>query len=179
MPEIYALIVQDPKKRVGYEEEWMKINLPRTFAYLHKFKEVLLSRGSNVVRELAEKTAFYTMYSIGEYTFAPYKVVWKRMASDLEAVVLSKIKTPIGEKDVIPTDTTSLIPFKSAEEAHYVCAILNSSPVRFCVRSYSSGGRGFGAPSIIRHFGIPKYDKEKEVHWRVSELSKRAHTLAK
>jgi len=127
---------------------------------------------------LAEKTAFYTMYGIGEYTFAPYKVVWKRMASDLEAVVLSKIKTPIGEKDVIPTDTTSLIPFKSAEEAHYVCAILNSSPVRFYVRSYSSGGRGFGAPSIIRHFGIPKYDK-KEVHWRVSELSKRAHTLAK
>jgi len=179
MPEIYALVVQDPKKRVGYEEEWMKINLPRTFAYLHKFKDVLLSRGSNVVRELAEKTAFYTMYGIGEYTFAPYKVVWKRMASDLEAVVLSKIKTPIGEKDVIPTDTTSLIPFKSAEEAHYVCAILNSSPVRFCVRSYSSGGRGFGAPSIIRHFGIPKYDMENEDHWRVSELSKRAHTLAK
>ena len=45
-----------------------------------------------------------------EQSFAPCKVVWKRMASDLEAVVLSKIKTPIGEKDVIPTDTTSLIP---------------------------------------------------------------------
>jgi uncharacterized membrane protein len=43
-PEIYALIVQDPKKRVGYEEEWMKVNLPRTYAYLHKFKELLLSR---------------------------------------------------------------------------------------------------------------------------------------
>jgi len=100
MPEIYALIVQDPKKRVGYEGEWMKINLPRTFGYLHKFKDVPLSRGSNVVRELAEKTAFYTMYGIGEYTFAPYKVVWKRMASDLEAVVLSKVKTPVGEKEV-------------------------------------------------------------------------------
>ena len=100
MPEIYALNVQDPKKREGYEGEWMKINLPRTFGYLHKFKDVLLSRGSNVVRELAEKTAFYTMYGIGEYTCAPYKVVWKRMASDLEAVVLSKVKTPVGEKEV-------------------------------------------------------------------------------
>jgi len=216
MPEIYALIVQDPKKRVGYEEEWMKINLPRTFAYLHRFKELLLSRQNywkyfskesidnkdvreklkehhKYIRALGKRVRngkdlyvfqvsnapFYTMFNIGEQSFAPYKVVWKRMASDLEAVVLSKIKTPIGEKDVIPTDTTSLIPFKSAEEAHYVCAILNSSPVRFCVRSYSSGGRGFGAPSIIRHFGIPKYDKEKEVHWRVSELSKRAHELAK
>jgi hypothetical protein len=101
------------------------------------------------------------------------------MASDLEAVVLSKVKTPIGEKDVIPTDTTSLIPFKSAEEAHYVGAILNSSPVLFCVRSYSSAGRGFGAPSIVKHFGIPKYERSNECQRRISELSKKAHGLAK
>ncbi|NOR77648.1 MAG: hypothetical protein GQ523_04325 [Methanophagales archaeon] len=55
---------------------------------MHIFKGILLSRGSKVVRELAEKTTFYTMYGIGEYTFAPYKVVWKRMANDLEALVL-------------------------------------------------------------------------------------------
>ena len=215
-PEVYALIVQNPKKRVGYEEEWMKVNLPRTFAYLHKFKELLLSRPNywkyfakesvdskdsseklkehhKYVRALGKRVRsrkelyvfqvsnapFYTMFNIGEQSFAPYKVVWKRMASDLEAVVLSKVETPIGEKEVIPTDTTSLIPFRSEEEAHYVCAILNSSPVRFCVRSYSSAGRGFGAPSIIKHFGIPKYERRNEGHRKVSELSKRAHELAK
>jgi hypothetical protein len=215
-PEVYALIVQDPKKRVGYEEEWMKVNLPKTFGYLHRFKELLLSRPNywkyfskevvdskdsseklkehhGYVRSLGKRirngkdlyvfqvsdASFYTMFNIGEQSFAPYKVVWKRMANDLEAVVLSKVETPIGEKDVIPTDTTSLIPFKKEEEAHYVCAILNSSPVRFCVRSYSSAGRGFGAPSIIKHFGIPKYEKGNESHRKVSELSKRAHGLAK
>jgi len=215
-PEVYALIVQDPKKRLGYEEEWMKVNLPRTFGYLHRFKELLLSRqnywkyfskesvgskdSNEKLKELHEyirsvgkrirngkelyvfqvsDAPFYTMFNIGEQSFAPYKVVWKRMANDLEAVVLSKVKTPIGEKDVIPTDTTSLIPFKSEEEAHYVCAILNSSPVRFCVRSYSSAGRGFGAPSIVKHFGIPKYEKNNEGLRKVSELSKRAHGLAK
>jgi hypothetical protein len=83
------------------------------------------------------------------------------------AVVLSKVETPIGEKDVIPTDTTSLIPFKSEAEAHYVCAILNSALVRFCVRSYSSAGRGFGAPSVVKHFGIPKYEKGNEGHRRI------------
>ncbi|MEA2051204.1 MAG: N-6 DNA methylase, partial [Euryarchaeota archaeon] len=213
-PEVYALIVQDPKKRVGYEEEWMKINLPRTFGYLHRFKELLLSRPNywkyfskesidnkdvseklkehhKYVRPLGKKARngkelyvfqvsnapFYTMFNIGEQSFAPYKVVWKRMANDLEAVVLSKVKTPIGEKDVIPTDTTSLIPFTSEEEAHYVCAILNSAPVRFCVRSYSSAGRGFGAPSIIKHFGIPKYMKGNESHQEISELSKKAQGL--
>ncbi|MBE0516422.1 MAG: hypothetical protein IBX41_03380, partial [Methanophagales archaeon] len=178
-PEIYALIAQDPKKRVGYEEDWMKITLPRTFGYLYKFKEVLLSRGSNVVRELAEKTAFYTMYGIGEYTFAPYKVVWKRMANDITAVVLYRISTPIGEKDMIPTDTTSLIPFNGEEEAHYVCTILNSTVVRFFVRSYSSAGRGFGAPSIIKHLRIPKYENSNVNHQKLSSLSKKAHALAK
>jgi hypothetical protein len=119
------------------------------------------------------------MFNIGVQSFAPYKVVWTRMASDLEAAVLSRVETPIGEKDVVPTDTTSLIPFRSEEEAHYVYAILNSSPVRFCVRSYSSAGRGFGAPSIVKHFGIPKYVKGNESHQEISELSKKAHGLAK
>ena len=60
-----------------------------------------------------------------------------------------------------------------------MCAILNSSPVRFCVRSYSSAGRGFGAPSIVTHLGIPKYVKGNESHQEISELSKKAHGLAK
>jgi hypothetical protein len=97
-PEIYTLIAQDPKRRVGYVEEWMKINLPRTFAYLHIFKGILLSRGSKVVRELAENTTFYTMYGIGEYSFAPYKVVWKRMANDLEALVLSSSRRRLAKR---------------------------------------------------------------------------------
>jgi len=60
-----------------------------------------------------------------------------------------------------------------------VCAILNSALVRFCVRSYSSAGRGFGAPSVVKHFRIPKYEKGDKEHLRISELSKRAHGLAK
>jgi len=60
-----------------------------------------------------------------------------------------------------------------------VCAILNSVMVRFCVRYYSSAGRGFGAPSVVKHFGIPEYEKGNECHRRISELSKRAQGLAK
>ncbi len=59
-----------------------------------------------------------------------------------------------------------------------MCAILNSALIRFCVRSYSSAGRGFGTPSVIKHFRVPKYENEDERHLRISELSKRAHGLA-
>jgi len=216
-PEIYSLIVQDPKKRVGYEEAWMKVNLPKTYTdYLSRFIDRLLSRenywkyyskemldSKDLTEKLKERykyvrssgkrevngkelyvfqvsdAPFYTMFNIGEPTFAPYKVVWKRMANDLEAVVLSKINTPIGEKAVIPTDTTSLIPFKTDDEAHYVCAILNSAAIRFLVRSYSSAGRGFGAPSIIKYLRVPKYAKSDQQHRKLSSLSKQAHDLAK
>lgn len=60
-----------------------------------------------------------------------------------------------------------------------MCAILNSALVRFCVQSYSSAGRGFGAPSVVKYFRIPEYEKGNESHLRISELSKRAHGLAK
>jgi len=47
------------------------------------------------------------------------------------------------------------------------------------VRSYSSAGRGFGTPSIVKHFEIPKYEKNNEGQRKLSELSKKAHELAK
>jgi hypothetical protein len=47
------------------------------------------------------------------------------------------------------------------------------------VRSYSSAGRRFGTSSIVKHFGIPKYERGNESHRKVSELSKKAHGLAK
>lgn len=60
-----------------------------------------------------------------------------------------------------------------------MCAILNSALVRFCVQSYSSAGRGFGAPAVVKYLGIPEYEKGDERHLRISVLSKRAQGLAK
>ena len=177
-PEIYVVIVQDPATREGYPESRMKVEWPETYGYLLNFKHELLNRGSRAVRELAERTVFYTMYGIGTYTFAPYKVVWKRMAGDLVAAVVSTFPTPFGDRLGIATDTTSLIPFDSAAEAHYVCALLNSLPARVFIRSFSSAGRGFGAPSIINHVALPEYDFNNPLHGSLASLSQRAHVLA-
>ncbi|HEY5599561.1 MAG TPA: hypothetical protein VIK48_02620, partial [Candidatus Manganitrophaceae bacterium] len=89
----YLLISQDPKTRAPYPEDWMLDHAPLSYAYLEQFKKILLSRGSRVVRQFAEKTEFYAMYGIGEYSFTKYRVVWKRMASKLSAVVLSTVRT--------------------------------------------------------------------------------------
>ena len=171
----YVLISQDPAQRAPYPEEWMLDHAPLTLAYLKQFEKVLKSRGSNIVRQFAEKTEFYAMFGIGSYTFARYRVVWKRMTNRMAATVLTTWKTPFGSKTVVATDTTSLFTAKSADEAHYLCAIINSKTVDDFIRSFSSGGRGFGAPSVVKDLAIPLFDDGKRVHRRLAQLSCDAH----
>ncbi len=99
------------------------------------------------------------------------------MASDLVAAVASQAKTPYGFKTIIPTDTTSLIAAEDEAEAHYLCAILNSTPVREFIKTYSSAGRGFGAPSVMQHVGIRKFDPTNPVHAGLADLSRQLHDL--
>jgi len=171
----FLLVAQNPDRREPYSEKEMKNNWPRTYSYLVNFKEVLLSRASRTIKELAERTAFYAMYGIGNHTIANYKVVWKRMASDLVAVVVSQYKTPYSFKTVIPTDTTSFFATNNEAEAHYLCAIINSRVVRDFIRSFSSAGRGFGAPSVMEHLGIPKFNSKSKLHMKLAEISKKCH----
>ena len=51
-------------------------------------------------------------------------------------------------------------------------------PTRVFIRSFSSAGRGFGAPSIINHVALPEYDFNDPLHGSLSSLSQRAHALA-
>jgi hypothetical protein len=171
----YVLVSQDPARRAPYPEDWMLEHTPLTFGYLKQFEKVLRSRGSNIVRQFAEKTEFYAMFGIGSYTFARHRVAWKRMASRMAAVVLDGWKTPFGRKTLIATDTTSLFTAKTADEADYLCAILNSKTVDDFIRSFSSGGRGFGAPSVVKDLAIPRYDEGKRLHGRLARLSREAH----
>jgi len=175
--EIYLLLAQDPQKREPYPEEIMRANWPRTYGYLNKFREQLLSRASKSIKRLAERTAFYAMFGIGPYTVSKYKVVWKFMSNDITATVISQTKTPFGHKLIIPIKTVALFSLDNDEEAHYLCAVINSIPVRDFIKSFSSAGRGFGAPSVMQHVGIPKFDKSNKLHLQLANLSKELHEL--
>jgi hypothetical protein len=175
----YVVMSQDPKTREPYPHDWMMSEVPLTHAYLNQFKSVLLSRGSRLVREFAEKTEFYAMYGIGQYSVAKYRVTWKRMASRIEAVVLSTLKTPFSTKTLISTDTTSFFALDDRQEAHYLCAALNSDIVDAYIRSFSSAGRGFGSPSVMENVAFPKFDARNKLHARLAELSEEAHALVK
>jgi methylase of polypeptide subunit release factors len=176
-PEIYMLVVQNPTTRRGYSEEFIKDKYSRTYGYLTKFKEILLQRPLYKKYYEQTKAPFYSQFNISKETFARYKVVWKRMTNDLIATVVSQLKTPFGYKTIIPLETTTFIPTDNESEAHYLCAIINSKPVRDFIKSFSSAGRGFGTPSVMEHVAIPKFDPENPLHQKLAEISKKCHAL--
>ncbi len=174
----FVLIVNDKDNPMrGYDESVMKSEWPLTFSYLTKFREELSQRTSYKKFHLKSGAPFYSQYNIGNYTFSRYKVVWKRMTTDIVATVISEIKTPFGYKAVISLDTTVIFPVENEAEAHYLCAIINSKTVRDFIKSFSSAGRGFGTPSVMEHVGIPKFDSKNPLHQKLAEISKNCHQL--
>jgi len=176
----YILMVQDPEKRVGYDEKWLKRELPHTYAYLKQFEDILKAR-SGYKKYFDPKTdPFYSMYNVGTYSFAPYKTVWKRMGTSIEAVVTSKITDRfIGSKPPLHKETTIFIPSEVKDEAHYLCAVLNSLIVNFVAKSYSvKGGKAFGSANLLEYVRIPQFDPTNTEHEVLSQLSQQAHELA-
>ena len=176
-PEIYVVFPVNAIEKIPYSEPTMKEKWPRTYSYLSKFKTTLKNRQSKAARMLAEKSVFYVMLGYGPYTISNFKVIWKRMTDDIFASVISHHKTPYGYRTLIPLGTTAFFSPESEEEAHYLCAIINSIPVREYIKSYSSAGRGYGTPSVMEHVGIPKFDPKNKTHRKLADISKKCHHL--
>ncbi len=170
-PSAYILMVQDPSKRSGYEESWLKVHLPHTYAYLADFEPLLRQRSGYRKYFDPDKDAFYSMYDVADYTFAPYKVVWREQASELTASAVVAEQQPS-----IPDHKLMLVPCSSAPEAFYLAACLNSAPARLAVGSYVVG---IGMSThVLEHVAIPRFDASSQLHRSLASLSRRAHQLA-
>jgi len=113
------------------------------------------------------------MFDVGDYTLAPWKVVWRYIANDfICAVTESK-----DEKVIVPNEKLMLLGFDNYLETYYVCALCNSSPVRYAVNSYIVGTQI--APHVLQNVRIPKFNPQSPLHLHLSELSEKAHKVAK
>jgi SAM-dependent methyltransferase len=172
-PSTYMLVPQDeedPSK--GLPETIMQIRYPKTYAYLKRFETELLNRSGYKKYLAPAGNPFYAVYNTGPYTFAPYKVVWPNIASDLRAAVVSDHEG----RPVMPEHVVTLVPFDSEREAHFVCALVNSAPVNFAVQSYSTrGGKSFGTPHVLKNVHVPTFDPKDAAHRRLAKLSQQAH----
>ena len=171
-PSAWMIVPQDPEDPTrAYPEKRLQADYPRTYGYLKRFEKVLRSRSG--WRQILSKREreFYGVMDIGDYTFAPWKVVWREVSHTIDAAVA----TLHNGKPVVADHTLITIECYQEEEAHYLCGALNSSCARLCVQAYIVLHPD---PHILEHIRIPRYDPTDAVHRRLSELSQAAHEAA-
>lgn len=170
----WIIVPQDPTNPTrAYPEAKLQADYPKTYSYLKRFEEVLRNRSGFKQILSKRETEFYGVMDIGNYTFAPWKVVWRgQVAPHLVAAVTSTL----DGKVIVPDQTVYLASFKEPAPAHFLCACLNSSPIRL---TYAMHGYKHVTMDVIKHIRIPRYDSSDPVHRRLSELSEEAHEAAK
>jgi hypothetical protein len=174
------IITHDSTTGEPLQESKMKIEYPKLYSYLKNFKAELEKRTIKPFLGKKHKTPFYRLDNIGRYTFAPYKVVWKRIAGAITGKAVSfaaaVVKGAEEGKPIIPDDSLIMIDFNELEEAYYVSAVLNSSIIRLIIASYTYELRQ--ETHITRYVRIPKFDTSNSLHRNISAFSSKAHLLA-
>ena len=167
-------MVQDPKTRAAVPATTLRKDQPKTYEYLREFKPLLLNRGSRAVQAVMAASEFYAMFAVGVETYAPFKVVWRRMGNVFHAAFCSTIDDDFsGTKLVIPSDTVSFVAFEKEDEAFFFLALLNSSPAKAAIYSFSAAGRGLGAPAILKQLNIQAYAKaDPSLRRKLSQAAK-------
>jgi hypothetical protein len=159
-------IASDPAK--GFPQGEMQNGFPKTFAYFNQFEPQLRKRSGFKQFFNTETAPFYSIYNVGPYTFAPFKVCWREVANDLNAAVCSSL----DEKVVVPDHTLIAIGCESEPEAHFICALINSPPSNFIVRGYVAL---HPSPHILKYIKIGRFNAKDKTHRALAANSKACH----
>ena len=179
-PKSFAIIPYDNTGKCISTEK-LKVESPNTYKYFYKTDDeifkLLEKRGIYQKHLKNASIPLHGLYNIGGYTFSPYKVVWKALASGMISSVISTIKTDHSpEKLVIPDHNVLMIPFENKENAHYLCGVLNSKIINDFVTSYISW---FYSSHILKHINIPDFDNSNSEHIDIAKLSIQGHKNGK
>jgi N-6 DNA Methylase len=145
---------------------------PLTFKYFSRFKSQLSSRSS--LRRFQKGKPFYSLWSTGSYTFAPYKVLWREIGKAFAAAYVGSSDAGGQPKVVIPDHKLYFIPVETEAEAAYLTGFLNAPLVSQSVSAYAAQ-LSLGA-SVAEYLRIPKFDQANHV---MQELSDKALELTR
>lgn len=156
-------------------QEKMKVDCPKTYEYLLKFKEDLDGRkGFAGWEKDIQKQEFHAILRIGDYTFSNYKVIWKYIASEFVCAVISTVEDEyLGEKMLLPNEKIMYVSFDDETEAYYLCGILSSTYVAECVKSYMNPTSI--SAHVLNKLNIPQFDPNNQDHLEIARLCKEGH----
>ncbi len=143
---------------------------PKVVAYLSRFRKHLVNRGS--YKRYQKGRPFWSLWNVGEYTFSPYKVVWREMAGqNFCAAYVSESTDPVlGTKLVVPDHKLYFVPVDNEMEAAYLTGLLNAPSVTQAITSYSPS-LSLGT-NVVEHLDIPKYDPYDLDHFMLAVRSR-------
>ncbi|MGF3573679.1 MAG: hypothetical protein ACQXXG_09725, partial [Candidatus Bathyarchaeia archaeon] len=168
----YSILLYDPKTGKIHKEKTAKTRYPKAYSFLHNFRNEIMN-GANY-KQFGKNSPFFFIYRVDDHTFAPYKVMWKEVGTKVDAVVVGNFADPfVGTKPIIPDYTCVYVPLEDENEAHYLCAILNSV-VSKCITSYI---HLHPDPHVLDYVKVPLFDKKVPLHMELARLSKKAHKL--
>ncbi len=112
----YLLVTQ---RSVGEDTAHLESDAPAVWQYLQDHADALAKRGSSIYRNRPP----FSIFGVGSYTFAPWKVAISGFYKKLRFTVVS----PIQGQPAVFDDTVYFLPCLSKDEAKFLAEILNSS----------------------------------------------------
>lgn len=123
-PERYVLVTQ---RKPSDDTEAIQERAPKTWAYLTAHASALDQRGSIIY----QKRHRFSVFGVGDYTFAPWKVAVSGLYKNCRFEVIGQQHG----KPIMLDDTCYFIPCSSEEEAIFLCELLNSDVCQRFLRS--------------------------------------------
>jgi hypothetical protein len=111
-----------PQRALGEDTETLRTRAPRLWAYLQHHRAALDGRKSRIY---ANQPAF-SIFGIGDYSFAPYKVAICGLYKRFEFAVIR----PHDGQSVMVDDTAYFLPCETEADAEALAQALTSGPAR-------------------------------------------------
>lgn len=175
---IVAFPYDNMHDKLPLNKEELYATSPKLLRYYENNKQYLIAQTEYSDKIIGNKEApYYALARTGKYSHADWYVVFRDNTKWVSAVIgklnttWGGVKYPAFQNHCVSVCEKTDGSFISEDEAHYICAILNSHIVEKFVLS-TSDKRTFKIRIPVR---IDEYDEKNNMHQQLVELSKQAH----
>lgn len=182
----FMIVPHTATYKYGIPVDVLSRTAPDTYLWLNYYHDVLLdTRIQNGKFFNQDTQPFYRLDNVGEYTYSPYKVLWKEQTGSMSAVVVGSYLESIPnadptlfskDKPIVVDSKVLMLDVCDEMEAYYVCGIINSYSVTNVIDGYAiSTNRGV---DVLKYVAIPLFDENNSLHLEIARKSKEIHLVA-